>query len=66
VAANSALRKQLTEKAAKHGIQVRYPTLNLCMDNAAMVAAAAIPKFMTGNFACLTVNAFSQKGTKSL
>lgn len=66
VAANSALRGQLTEKAGKHGIRVFYPSLGLCMDNAAMVAAAAIPKFTSGQYANLTVNAFSQKGTKTL
>jgi N6-L-threonylcarbamoyladenine synthase len=66
VAANSALRTQMTEKAAKYGIKVRYPSLGLCMDNAAMVAAAAIPKFHKGVYADLTTNAFSLKGTKAL
>jgi tRNA A37 threonylcarbamoyltransferase TsaD len=36
------------------------------MDNAAMVAAAAIPKFKAGLFADLAVNANSIKGTKLL
>jgi hypothetical protein len=31
-----------------------------------MVGAAAIPKFAAGLFAPLSVNAFSQKGTKAL
>ena len=64
VAANSALRRQLTESAAKYGIKVYYPSLALCMDNAAMVAAAAIPKFMAGNFAPLSVNVSSLKGIR--
>ena len=64
VAANSALRARLTAEAEKHGIKVYYPSLGLCMDNAAMVAAAAIPKFKQGLFAPLSVNAFSQKGTR--
>ncbi len=64
VAANSALRAQLTQKAKAAGINVYYPSLALCMDNAAMVAAAAIPKFNAGMFAPLSVNAFSTKGTK--
>jgi len=64
VAANSALRSQLTEKAGHFGIRVHYPGLKLCMDNAAMVAAAAIPKFLAGQFSDLDVNAFSLKGTK--
>ncbi|MDZ4122318.1 MAG: tRNA (adenosine(37)-N6)-threonylcarbamoyltransferase complex transferase subunit TsaD, partial [Candidatus Cloacimonadaceae bacterium] len=41
VAANSSLRTELTQRASKYGIKVCYPSLRLCMDNAAMVAAAA-------------------------
>lgn len=66
VAANTALRNQLTAKAAKAGIKVYYPSIPLCMDNAAMVAAAAIPKLQANMFSPLSVNAFSQKGTKAL
>ncbi|MBP7309846.1 MAG: tRNA (adenosine(37)-N6)-threonylcarbamoyltransferase complex transferase subunit TsaD [Candidatus Cloacimonetes bacterium] len=66
VAANSALRAQLHERAAKARIRVFYPSLGLCMDNAAMVAAAAIPKFLNGAFSPLSVNAFTLKGTKEL
>lgn len=66
VAANSALREQLTARAAKSGINVYYPSLKLCMDNAAMVAAAAVPKYQENSHSDLSVNAFSQKGTKSL
>lgn len=66
VAANRALRTQLSRQAEKQGIRVYYPSLAYCMDNAAMVAAAAVPKFNSGLFAPLTVNAFSQKGTKLL
>jgi N6-L-threonylcarbamoyladenine synthase len=64
VAANSALRDQLSAKADKYGIRVHYPGLKLCMDNAAMVAAAAIPKLLAGQYSGLDVNAFSLKGTK--
>lgn len=66
VAANSRLRNELSQTAAKAGITTYYPSLKLCMDNAAMVAAAAIPKFSSGLFSELDVNAFSQKGTKLL
>ncbi len=66
VAANSALRQGLSTRAAKQGIMVFYPSLSLCMDNAAMVAAAAIPKFKAGIFAPLSVNANSIKGTRLL
>jgi N6-L-threonylcarbamoyladenine synthase len=66
VAANSALREGLRHQAAAHKIKIYYPSLNLCMDNAAMVAAAAIPKFKAGLYAPLSVNANSIKGTKLL
>ncbi|NLK49753.1 MAG: tRNA (adenosine(37)-N6)-threonylcarbamoyltransferase complex transferase subunit TsaD, partial [Candidatus Cloacimonetes bacterium] len=39
---------------------------DLCMDNASMVAAAAIPKYLAGQFSPLDVNAFSLKGTRFL
>ncbi|MBF0593914.1 MAG: tRNA (adenosine(37)-N6)-threonylcarbamoyltransferase complex transferase subunit TsaD [Candidatus Omnitrophica bacterium] len=41
VAANSTLRARLSESAAARGIKVRFPSLPLCMDNAAMVAGLA-------------------------
>ncbi len=66
VAANSALRRQASEKAGRVSISVFYPSLKLCMDNAAMVASAAIPKFKEGLYSPLSVNAFSTKGTKLL
>lgn len=66
VAANSALREEMQKQAAPYGIKVYFPALKLCMDNAAMVAAAAIPKFKAGLFADLDVNANSIKGTKLL
>ncbi|MDR1831429.1 MAG: tRNA (adenosine(37)-N6)-threonylcarbamoyltransferase complex transferase subunit TsaD [Fusobacteriaceae bacterium] len=41
VAANSLLRSELREKAEALNIPVFYPAIRLCMDNAAMIAAAA-------------------------
>jgi len=38
VAANSALRRQVTASAADNGIHVYFPPLSLCTDNAAMIA----------------------------
>lgn len=51
VAANSALRNRLAGEAAKPNLPVAFPTLALSTDNAAMIAAAAWPKFLTQNFA---------------
>ena len=66
VAANSALRQQLTAASAKYGIKVFYPSNTLCMDNAAMVGAAAIPKFLAKNYAPLSINVSSLKGTRQV
>jgi N6-L-threonylcarbamoyladenine synthase len=38
VAANSALRAHLTAEASKNGIDVHFPPMALCTDNAAMIA----------------------------
>ena len=40
VAANQLLRRKLAEVAQSQGIPVAFPPLDLCTDNAAMVAAA--------------------------
>ena len=38
-AANSRLRELLTQRAGAHGIEVRVPSLRLCTDNGAQIAA---------------------------
>jgi N6-L-threonylcarbamoyladenine synthase len=40
VAANSRLRSRLGEELARFGARLFYPSLELCTDNAAMIAAA--------------------------
>lgn len=45
VSANQLLRQELTRRAA---IPVRYPPLNLCTDNAAMIAAAGYFRYRAG------------------
>jgi N6-L-threonylcarbamoyladenine synthase len=51
VAANSELRQAFEERAAQEGIPAYFPTRPLATDNAAMIAAAAYPKFLAGEFA---------------
>ncbi len=64
VAANSMLRESMLKEAAAIHVNVLFPPMELCMDNAAMVGAAAVPKFEQGLFADLAVNAFSTKGLR--
>ena len=40
VGANKRLREMLMEKGSKYGINIYYPPLNLCTDNAVMIASA--------------------------
>jgi N6-L-threonylcarbamoyladenine synthase len=51
VAANRELRERFTAEAARRGLRVAFPTLALSTDNAAMIAAAAWPRFVAGEFA---------------
>lgn len=51
VAANRELRRRLTEAAARISLPVEFPSIALSTDNAAMIAAAAWPKLLAGQFA---------------
>ncbi|MCF7858107.1 MAG: tRNA (adenosine(37)-N6)-threonylcarbamoyltransferase complex transferase subunit TsaD [Candidatus Cloacimonetes bacterium] len=66
VSANSLLRKEIVNQSRRTGIEVYYPALEYCMDNAAMIGAAAIDKFKNKDFADLTLNAFSTKGIRNI
>lgn len=59
VAANSRLRFKLSEALQDRlpGTLLHHPPLELCTDNAAMIAAAAYPHFKNKNFAPLNLNA---------
>jgi N6-L-threonylcarbamoyladenine synthase len=56
VAANALLRDRL-KNGGPSGIPVYFPRLSLSTDNAAMIAAAAYPKFLARDFAGLDVTA---------
>jgi N6-L-threonylcarbamoyladenine synthase len=51
VAANSELREAFTRQAANEGLPVYFPSRKLSTDNAAMIAAAAYPKWLARDFA---------------
>jgi N6-L-threonylcarbamoyladenine synthase len=48
VAANSLLRKTLSEKGSELGLKVVYPSLSLCTDNAAIIAGLGYHLFKKG------------------
>jgi N6-L-threonylcarbamoyladenine synthase len=60
VAANSGLRKQLQAAAEKHNLQVYFPPLKLCTDNAAMIACAAADHFEKGHISSLNLGVQSR------
>ena len=57
VAANRELRARFTAEAARRNLRVAFPTPALSTDNAAMIAAAAWPRFVAGEFADASLSA---------
>jgi N6-L-threonylcarbamoyladenine synthase len=57
VAANNELRQTFEREAAREGLPAYFPSRPLSTDNAAMIAAAAYPKFLNGEFAAMDFSA---------
>jgi len=57
VAANRELRTVFEREAGRQGLPVFFPALALSTDNAAMIAAAAFPKFLRGEFVGMDLSA---------
>jgi N6-L-threonylcarbamoyladenine synthase len=57
VAANRELRARFTEQAEQRVLPIAFPTLALSTDNAAMIAAAAWPRFLAREFASPNLSA---------
>jgi N6-L-threonylcarbamoyladenine synthase len=53
VAANKRLREILEERCAKSNLQAQFPSFQLCMDNAAMIARAGVVLHSQGHLATL-------------
>ncbi len=60
VSANSRLRRDLVELAEHRHLDLRLPAMDFCLDNAAMIAGAAAPRFEAGLFDDLTLSAAPQ------
>ena len=56
VAANTELRRTFELRAAGEGVTVLFPSRKLSTDNAAMIAAAAYPRFLAKEFAAAEVS----------
>jgi len=59
VAANSRLREMMKGKGAEYDIEVACPSVSLCADNAAMIAAAGAPSLKRGESDGLDLDAIA-------
>ncbi len=57
VAANRSLRERLEAELSRRGIRLYYPPMNLCVDNAAMIAALGWRMLQEGEVSSLEVDA---------
>ena len=61
VAANSVLRSTFDRRARQRGVRVSYPPLELCTDNAAMIACAGYYAWQRGELSGLDLNAVANQ-----
>ncbi len=61
VSANSGVRKKLSQACEKEGITLYMPTIELCGDNAAMIASQAYYNYLAGITADESLNAMASK-----
>ncbi len=65
VAANSHLRKRLSEVCQRAGVSLYVPPISLCGDNGAMIAAAGYYEWKAGNVSDSTLNASALDSIKT-
>ena len=66
VGANRALRARLEQLGAKQGVEVRYPRVEFCTDNGAMIAYAGAQRLLAGEHGGLAVQAQPRWDMESL
>ena len=57
VSANSYIRKEFDKLKQEENIEIYYPELKLCTDNAAMIASCGYYNYIEGNKSDYTLNA---------
>ena len=62
VSANLRLREKLKIASEKAGMNVYFPSIPLCLDNAAMVAGLGYEKYMSGEVSDLNLTAMPELG----
>lgn len=61
VSANNYIREEMTKLAQQYNVEISIPPLKYCTDNATMIAAAAFPLHLKGDYERFNLNPKSQE-----